>query len=208
MLTVTKLEPQKKNPQRLNVYLNGEFAFGISRLVAPWLQEGNELSQGEISGLQTEDQIQQGYQRAINFLSYRARSEQEIKLNLQKHQVPETIIESVLEKLRDASLVDDREFAQQWIENRIRFHPRSKRALSSELYRKGISKQIIEETLLDIDEEVLARSLAQKKVSKLRTLDKSTFQKKMYGFLYRRGFNYGISKEVVSQLWDELEKES
>lgn len=208
MLTVTKLEPQKKNPQRLNVYLNGEFAFGISRLVAPWLQEGNELSQGEISGLQTEDQIQQGYQRAINFLSYRARSEQEIKLNLQKHQVPETIIESVLEKLRDASLVDDREFAQQWIENRIRFHPRSKRALSSELYRKGISKQIIEETLLDIDEEVLARSLAQKKVSKLRTLDKSTFQKKMYGFLSRRGFHYGISKEVVSQLWDELEKES
>ena len=208
MLTVTKLEPQKKNPQRLNVYLNGEFAFGISRLVAPWLQEGNELSQGEISGLQTEDQIQQGYQRAINFLSYRARSEQEIKLNLQKHQVPETIIESVLEKLRDASLVDDREFAQQWIENRIRFHPRSKRALSSELYRKGISKQIIEETLLDIDEEVLARSLAQKKVSKLRTLDKSTIQKKMYGFLSRRGFHYGISKEVVSQLWDELEKES
>ena len=144
MLTVTKLEPQKKNPQRLNVYLNGEFDFGISRLVAPWLQEGNELSQGEISGLQTEDQIQQGYQRAINFLSYRARSEQEIKLNLQKHQVPEAIIESILVKLRDASLVDDREFAQQWIENRIRFHPRSKRALSSELYRKGISKQIIE----------------------------------------------------------------
>ncbi|MGB2963805.1 MAG: RecX family transcriptional regulator [Anaerolineales bacterium] len=208
MLTVTKLEPQKKNPQRLNVYLNGEFAFGISRLVAPWLQEGNELSQGEISGLQTEDQIQQAYQRAINFLSYRARSEQEIKLNLQKHQVPETIIESVLERLDDASLVDDREFAQQWIENRIKFHPRSKRALSSELYRKGISKQIIEETLLDIDEEVLARSLAQKKVSKLRTLDKSTFQKKMYGFLSRRGFHYGICKEVVSQLWDELENES
>jgi regulatory protein len=208
MLTVTKLEPQKKNPQRLNVYLNGEFAFGISRLVAPWLQEGNELSQGEISGLQIEDQIQQGYQRATNLLSYRARSEQEIKLNLQKHQVPETIIESVLERLRDASLVDDREFAQQWIENRIRFHPRSKRALSSELYRKGISNQIIEETLLDIDEEVLARSLAQKKVSKLRTLDKPTFQKKMYGFLSRRGFHYGISKEVVSQLWDEMEKES
>jgi len=208
MLTVTKLEPQKKNPQRLNVYLNGEFAFGISRLVAPWLQEGNELSQGEISGLQSEDQIQQGYQRAINFLSYRARSEQEIKLNLQKHQVPEAIIESILERLRDASLVDDREFAQQWIENRVRFHPRSKRALSSELYRKGLSKQIIEDTLLDIDEEVLARSLAQKKVSKLRNLDKSTFQKKMYGFLSRRGFHYGISKEVVSQLWDELEKES
>ena len=208
MLTVTKLEPQKKNPQRLNVYLNGEFAFGISRSVASLLQEGNELSQEEISDLQTKEKIQQAYQRALNFLSYRARSEKEIQLNLQKHQVLETIIQLVLERLRDASLVNDREFAQQWIENRVRFHPRSKRALSSELYQKGISNQIIEETLLDIDEEVLARSLAQKKVSKLRTLDKSTFQKKMYGFLSRRGFHYGISKEVISQLWDELEKES
>ena len=41
MLTVTRLEPQKKNPQRLNVYLEGEFAFGISRAAAPWLEEGH-----------------------------------------------------------------------------------------------------------------------------------------------------------------------
>ncbi len=208
MLTVTKLEPQKKNPQRLNVYLNGEFAFGISRAIAPWLKEGIELSQQKISSLITEDEIEKAYQRTLNFLSYRNRSEQEIKLNLQKHQIPETIIKPVLERLREGSLVNDREFAQQWIENRREFRPRGKRALRSELYRKGISNQIIEEALQDINEEELAFKLARKKIGKLNNLDKSTFWKKMYGFLSRRGFHYSLSKEVVNHLWNELEKES
>ncbi|MCK4801399.1 MAG: RecX family transcriptional regulator [Anaerolineales bacterium] len=208
MLTVTKLEPQKKNPQRLNVYLNGEFAFGISRVIAPWLKEGSELNQQKITSLITEDEIEKAYQRALNFLSYRNRSEQEIRLNLQKHQIPEMIIQPVLDRLREVSLVNDIEFAQNWIENRREFHPRGKRALRSELYRKGISDQIIEEALQDINEEELALKLARKKIGKLKNLDKSTFQEKMYGFLSRRGFHYSLSKEVVNHLWNELEKES
>jgi regulatory protein len=208
MLTVTKLEPQKKNPQRLNVYLNGEFAFGVSRAAVPWLEEGNELSQQKINALQTEDQVEQAFQRALHYLSFRIRSEQEIRLNLQKHQIPENIIDPVLNRLRERSLVDDRDFAQQWIDNRNRFHPRGKRALSSELYRKGIPNQIIEETLIDLDETELAYKFARKKVGKLKTLDKSNFQKKMYGYLSRRGFDYGLSKEVVRDLWIELEKQS
>ena len=208
MLTVTKLEPQKKNPRRLNVYLNGEFAFGISRVIAPWLKEGSELNQQKITSLITEDEIEKAYQRALNFLSYRNRSEQEIRLNLQKHQIPETIIQPVLDRLREVSLVNDIEFAQNWIENRREFHPRGKRALRSELYRKGISDQIIEEALQDINEEELALKLARKKIGKLKNLDKSTFQEKMYGFLSRRGFHYSLSKEVVNHLWNELEKES
>ncbi len=126
MLTVTKLEPQKKNPQRLNVYLNGEFAFGVSRAAVPWLEEGNELSQQKINALQTEDQVEQAFQRALHYLSFRIRSEQEIRLNLQKHQLPENIIDPVLNRLRERSLVDDRDFAQQWIDNRNRFIPAGK----------------------------------------------------------------------------------
>ena len=208
MLTVTKLESQKKNPQRLNVYLNGEFAFGVSRAAVSWLEEGNELSQQKIKTLQTEDQVEQAFQRALHYLSFRVRSEKEIRLNLQKHQIPENIIDPVLNRLRERSLVDDREFAQQWIDNRNRFHPRGKRALSSELYQKGIPYQIIEETLNDLDENELAYKFARIKVDKLKTLDKSNFQKKMYGYLSRRGFDYGLSKEVVRDLWIELEKQS
>lgn len=208
MLTVTKLEQQKKNPGRVNVYLNGEFAFGISRAVAPGLEEGKEISQQHINDLQTRDSIESGYQRALNFLSYRGRSEKEIRLNLQKHQVSEEHIELVLEKLRQNTFVNDLEFAREWVENRSRFKPRGKRALSSELFQKGIDQEIIDFVLEDLDEEELALKLARKKLSKLSTLDQTAFQKKMYGYLSRRGFSFGISKDIISTLWEELKLQS
>ena len=208
MLTVTKLEPQKKNPQRLNVYLDGEFAFGISRAAAPWLAEGNQISQQKIIDLQEMDQFEGAYQRAINFLSYRIRSEKEIRQNLTKHEIPEEIIERVLDRLRGASLVNDREFASLWVENRVQFKPRGKRALSSELFQKGIHNEIIEEVLAELDEEKLAYQCARSKITKYSGLEEKAFQKKLSGLLTRRGFPYHIIKDVVDSLWKENEKES
>ena len=208
MLTVTRLELQKKNPQRLNVYLDGEFAFGISRAAAPWLAEGNQLSQQKINDLQEKDQFEGAYQRAINFLSYRIRSEKEIRQNLTKHEVPEEIIERVIDRLRGASLVNDREFASLWVENRVQFKPRGKRALSSELFQKGIPNEIIEDVLAELDEEELAYQCARSKIRKYSGLEEKAFQKKLSGLLTRRGFPYHIIKDVVSSLWKESEKES
>jgi regulatory protein len=206
MLTVTKLEQQKKNPERVNVYLDGQFAFGISLAVAPWLEEGKELTQEHIEELQSRDQVENAYQRAINFLSYRSRSEKEVRLNLGKHQVAEEHIELVLQKLREISLVNDRSFAREWVENRSSFKPRGRRALSSELFQKGIPPEIIEEVLEDLNEEELALRLARQKLPKLQHAEKTAFQSKLSGYLSRRGFSYGISQEIISTLWEELQE--
>jgi regulatory protein len=208
MLTVTRLEPQKKNPQRLNVYLDGEFAFGISRAAAPWLEEGHQLSQQKIDDLQQKDLFESAYQRALNYLSYRPRSEKEIRQNLLKHKIPDETISAVLDRLRTSSLVDDRDFAAQWVENRIRFKPRGKRALSSELFQKGISNEIIDQTLTGIDEESLAFELARSKSRKFMELEEAAYKKKIIGLLARRGFPYPITRHVVDTLWLEIEKES
>jgi len=207
MLTVTRLEPQKKNPQRINVYLDGEFAFGISRAAALWLTEGTQLSQQKINDLQEKDLFEGAYQRAINFLSYRVRSEKEIRQNLTKHDVPENIIERVLDRLRGASLVNDRDFASQWVENRVQFKPRGKRALSSELFLKGIGNEIIEDVLAELDEEKLAYACARSRITKFTGLEEKAFQKKLSGLLTRRGFPYHVTKDVVGSLWEETEKE-
>jgi regulatory protein len=204
MLTVTRLETQKKNPQRLNVYLDGEFAFGISRAVAPWLAEGDQLSHQKVQDLKERDLIESAYQRALNFLSYRSRSEQEIRRNLSKHQIPEEIIPEVLDKLRQSSLVDDRAFARNWIENRCQFKPRGKRALSAELFQKGISREIIDDELKGLNEDDLALQCARGKASSYQHLDQENFQKKMFAFLNRRGFPYQIIKDTVWEIWNEI----
>ena len=208
MLTVTRLEPQKKNPQRLNVYLDGEFAFGISRAAAPWLAEGDQLSQQNVQALKKSDLTESGYQRALNFLSYRSRSEQEIRLNLSKHKIPEDIISEVLDKLRQSSLVDDRAFARNWIDNRNQFKPRGKRALASELSRKGISREVIDDELKGLDEDELALRCARAKASRYQHLDQEQFQKKMIAYLNRRGFPYHIIKHTVLETWQEIQQES
>jgi len=187
----------------VNVYLNGEFAFGISRAVAPWLEEGKEISQHHIKELQTQDKVKGAYQRALNFLTYRNRSEKEIQLNLHKHNVSEDHIQLVIEKLRQNSLVSDQDFAQEWVDNRNRFKPRGRKALSVELYQKGISRQIIDDVLMDLDEEELAMRFARQKLPKIKRLEKKAFQEKLYGYLSRRGFSYGISKDIISTLWEE-----
>jgi len=208
MLTVTRLEPQKKNPQRLNVYLDGEFAFGIFRAAAPWLTEGDQLSQQKVRELQKSDLTETAYQRALNFLSYRSRSEQEIRINLAKHEIPEENINEVLKRLRLSSLVDDRAFAKNWIENRSQFKPRGKRALSAELTQKGISREIIDNELKGLDEVDLALQCARAKSSRYQHLDQKEYQKKMYAYLNRRGFPYHIIKDTVLEVWQELQQES
>ena len=208
MLTVTRLEPQKKNPQRLNVYLDGDFAFGIFRAAAPWLAEGDQLSQQKVRELQESDLTEGAYQRALNFLSYRSRSEQEIRINLSKHEIPEEIILEVLIKLRRSTLVDDRAFARNWIENRSQFKPRGKRALSTELSQKGISREIIDDELKGIDEAALALQCARSKSSRYQHLDQEQYQKKMYAYLNRRGFPYYIIKDIVLEVWQEIQQES
>jgi regulatory protein len=205
---VTALKAQKRNSQRINVYLDGEFAFGLSRFAATWLQVGQELSPKKIQELQDIDAQEVAYQRALNFISYRPRSEAEVRKNLQKHDTPEDVITEVLERLRRGRLVDDLQFAQTWVENRSTFRPRGRRALAFELRRKGIADTAIDEALRDLDEDNLAYQAALKQSRKYAGLEWQTYRKKMSAFLARRGFNYGVVKPVIEQVWSEMQDQN
>lgn len=200
---ITALKAQKRNPQRVNIYLDGEFSFGVARIVAAWLRVGQELSTEKIAGLKGQDVQETAYQRALKFLSYRPRSESEVGGNLRKHKVPEETITTVMSRLRESKLVDDWAFANEWVENRSEFRPRGRYALRVELRQKGISEEIIEEVLESLDEETLAYRAAQKKARQLRAKNKNEFKHKLYGFLSRRGFDYEITSSVIQKIWED-----
>lgn len=202
---ITALKAQKRNSQRINVYLDDEFAFGLSRYAAAWLQIGQELSAEKIRELQDIDAQEVAYQRALNFISYRPRSEKEVRQNLHKHDTPDEVITEVLERLRKSGLVNDLQFAQTWVENRSAFRPRGQRALTIELRRKGIADEAIEAALRDLDEEPLAYQAALKQSRKYTGLEWMAFRQKMSAFLARRGFNYEVVKPVVEQVWSEIQ---
>ncbi len=201
---VTAIEPQKKDSGRVNIYLDGEFAFGLSSIVAAWLRVGQELSDEKIASLKADEAGESAYQKALHFLSFRPRSSAEVRRNLMKRGIPEPLVEGTISRLQAAGLVNDQEFARAWIENRSTFRPRSRAALRIELLRKGIDREVISSALDEsADEETLALEAARRYSRRLAGLDWREYRQKLGGFLARRGFSYEIAAPIVSKVWKE-----
>ncbi|MBN1538064.1 MAG: RecX family transcriptional regulator [Anaerolineales bacterium] len=201
---ITALQAQTKNQDRINVFLDGQFAFGLSRIVAAWLKIGQSLTDEKIESLIAADEREIAYQRALRFIAIRQRSSSELRAQLTKHKTPPELIEETISRLQNNHLINDEMFAQAWVENRTEFKPRSRRALSIELRQKGVSDEIIDQALENIDDNKLALKTAMKHGRKLANLDWIEFRKKMLGHLARRGFNYELSSTAVAQTWEEL----
>lgn len=207
MKKITALTAQKKNPNRVNIYLDGEFAFALARITAAWLKVGETLTDEKIARLQAEDSKERAFQQAMLFLSYRARSEKEIRQNLLKHEYPEDVVDGTLQRLRDSGLANDNDFARAWVENRNTFRPRSRRALAMELRQKGLNEETVKSAVSEVDESALAYETARKRAPRLKSLEWSEFRKKLSEYLARRGFPYSVISPTVTQVWNEAHAE-
>jgi regulatory protein len=201
--TISALKVQKRNPQRVNVYLDGEFAFGLARITAAWLHVGQKLSKEKITQLKQQDTQEAAYQRAMRLLSFRPRSSTEIQQKLVRLGFASEVIDAVLTRLMRSGLVDDARFAKEWTDNRNEFRPRGRRALEFELRQHGLKREEIDEALAGLDENSLALQAARKHARKLQGLPAVEFRRKLYGFLARRGFDYENAKPAVEQAWKE-----
>ncbi len=202
---VTAIKAQRRRKDRANVYLDGEYAFSLQKMLAAQLVVGQQLSSQEREALEAQDVVERAHERALHYLTYRPRSAQEVQRYLERKQVPPEVISQVVERLKRARLLDDAAFAEFWIENRETFRPRGAWALSSELRQKGVAPDVIQAALADLDEEDSAHRAGEQALRRYARLDHDTFFRRMMGYLQRRGFGYGISRRVAEHCWDELQ---
>lgn len=201
---ITAIQVQKKNPNRVNIYLDGEFAFGLARLVAAWLQINQELTEDQISALQCKDTDEVAFQEALHFLSYRPRTAAELDKKLTDKGYSETVITQTLQRLQESGLIGDADFARAWVESRSTFRPRSRRAIHYELRQKGVADDVIQQALEEMPaEEETAYQAGQRYCRRLAGLDRNEFRTRLSGFLARRGFTYQTIQPVVQRLWSE-----
>ena len=185
--------------------MDGEYAFGLARVVAAWLQVGQKLTDDKIEQLKDKDTLDQALQKALRFINYRPRSEAELERKLVDQGFDVTVIASVIQHLKDDELIGDEQFSLMWIENRSTFRPRSHRILTLELRQKGVSDEIIEKTLQDAEgDDVLASRVGAGNLRRYSGLDWFEFRRKMSADLGRRGFSYEIIKPVVQELWRDV----
>lgn len=208
MYTVTALEQQQRNKERVNVYLDGEFAFGLNIMDAATLKKGQQLSDTEVTELRDKDAVVRAVDAAVNFLSYRPRSLHEIRQHLQNKDMASSVIDAALDRLVNLGYANDESFCRYWVENRNTFKPRSSMALRYELRQKGVADDIIQLVIDDlVDDQALAVQAAQAKVRRWRGQTRDVFQQKIGAFLQRRGYGYGTIQDALSTLIEELEVE-
>ncbi|MCB8968620.1 MAG: RecX family transcriptional regulator [Chloroflexota bacterium] len=198
---ITGLTTQQRDQNRVNVYLDGEYAFSLAVEVAIHLQVGQVLSPDEMAALQAQDTVEKARHAALRLLEYRPRSRVEIENNLRQKGFDDKVIAAVVTRLQEVALLDDELFARYWIDQRETFKPRSRIALQQELMQKGVSRTLIDTVLADLDETDAARRAAKARISRWANLPEEAFRLKMGNFLQRRGFNYEIVKEVTSEMW-------
>ncbi len=194
---ITALKVQKRNPDRVSVYLDGRFAFGLAAIEAARLKVGQFLTDEEIARLRQRDQVERAAERALDLLSYRPRSETELRSRLAER-YDEEALEGALERLRRSGLVDDREFARYWVENRFQSNPRGKMLLRQELRQKGLEDEVIDEALADYDEEQAANRAAQKLLRRWKSAAPHLLRRRLTDALLRRGFPYSVVGPVVN----------
>ena len=140
---------------------------------------------------------------ALQFLSYRPRSEAEVRRRLIKD-FPTSLVEATVVQLKAKGLLDDAAFARFWRDNRERHRPRSKAIIRQELFQKGINRNVADEALEGLDEEASAIRAGRKLLRRLRGVDSESFRSKMGSHLGRRGFSYGVAGRATEALWQEL----
>lgn len=203
MKTVTAIQLQRGR-QRANVFLDGHYAMSLNLIVAKnhHLEAGQAISDDEIDDLVRDEQLQKGMDIALRFLSYRPRSEAEIRARLGRR-FEGWVVESVLQKLKELGFIDDLAFAQFWTENRETFRPRSRRLVSLELRRKGISSETATQITGGLDDESSAYRAARGKALSLRGLEYREFRRRLGSYLHRRGFDYATATSVINRLWQD-----
>ncbi|GAB4439758.1 MAG: RecX family transcriptional regulator [Chloroflexi bacterium OHK40] len=209
--TITAIAAQAHDSQRVNIFIDGAFAIGISlaTLAREQLAVGQQLDEAAWNRLEAAAHADRALHAAGRLLEIRPRSSAELRERLRRKQFPPEAIDQALARLEALGLVDDAAFSRYWVESRQHLRPRGRLALRDELRRKGVAREVIDASLAEYaddpaEEQARAMELARRVAGRYANADRSGFQRRLGGFLQRRGYSQEIIRPILGTLWEEL----
>ncbi|GFR37652.1 regulatory protein RecX [Insulibacter thermoxylanivorax] len=201
---ITRVEQHLRKAGHYDIYLNGEFAYTVHEdtLVTMQLLKGRKLDAADLARLEQEERINEAMDRALRWLAGRPHTEQEIVNKLRRAGFEqEDVIEAVTEKLRKLELLNDRLFAEQWLEQRVRAQKKGRNLIRHELMQKGVAKEHIDAALNALDDETEYEQALHLGLKKWRQTkgERMVRRHKTAGYLMRRGFPADIVRKVVNE---------
>jgi regulatory protein len=199
----------QRNGRKVTVEMVGAESFSLSLPLADGLHPGQALEESAIEELTGRERLETVYRRCLALIARRPRSRTELQRYLRARKTEDAAAQEVLRRLAERGLLDDRDFARQWVENRQAFRPRSRRALQAELRRLGVAEPDARDALSSVRENDAALAAARKKAARLYSSvrgtpkPRQTFENKMTAFLASRGFDFDLSRETARTIWQD-----
>lgn len=202
-ITITRIEQQKRNKHRYNLYQEEQFLFSVHEdiLVKHRITGKTTLVDKQWRELVKDEEKQAAYRTALRWLSRRMYFTKEIHTKLQKKEYEEDSIAEAIQQLKNQKYLDDDRFAVQWTEQRMLSQKKGRKWVEQELKQKGLSSVQISQALQQVkpqDEEEKAMLLGERKWKQLDETDPKSRQKLM-AYLLRRGYDYNITSKVVKR---------
>lgn len=202
---ITHIETQKHSPSRKNIFLDGEFAFGLHEEIVyqHHLYAGDEIDDSRAQKLMLEDEVFRAKNKARSLLLYRMRSIKEMRDKLSLKKFSDAAIDQVVDDFIKVGLLDDHQFASAYVQTRMIQKPVSRRLMSTGLRRKGISEKDIQNAIEEQYGESdfsIALKLAEKRVGRYRGEEPLRIKKKLADFLTRRGFSWDVVSDVLEEV--------
>jgi len=203
--TITAIESQVRRKDRVSIFLNGEFALGVHAEVAAalFLGVGQRITEERLKEIVRAETFAKARDRAFLLLSYRPRTEKEVRDRLARAGYEEDVVEEVVAKLYELDFLDDKAFAERFVENRMATRPVGRRALTWELRKKGLDAETVAEAAESVDEETEregALAAARSRVGRMAGLDRREARRKLTAFLQRRGFAWDTIHGVLDEI--------
>ena len=209
-MRITRIETQKKRRDRVSIFVDDEFAVGLSKetLLRAALRVGDDLPASRIAALSADETLYQARTSALRLLARRPRSERELRDRLREKEFADDVISRVVTNLKETGLVNDAEFARIYVRNALTLRPQGEIQLRQKLLLLGVARPTIDETLHEIlpgvNEEEMARSLATRFLARSwgsgAGADPRKRRQRVGAMLARRGYAWSIISSVLKSI--------
>lgn len=210
-MIITKIERQKRHPDRVNLYLDGEFALGLHKevIVKCGLRKGDTLSKELMEELTSREEFTLAKQKALRLINHRLRTEKEIRTKLREKEFHPSTIDEVVKYLKEIGLLDDLEFSRAYIHDTLLRKPASRKYLQQQLRSKGVGSPIIQKVLDDSITPSQEANIAQEAAEKLckryraslKKLDPQKQHQRIAQNLARRGFSWAVISPILRKIF-------
>ncbi len=214
--TVTQLVASKRKPERINVFVDGEFAVQVHiDIISRYrVTKGMHLTDETAALLLSDKRRQRIRQLAFAYVSFKPRTERQIRDRLAKKEYAEDEIDEAIEFCREFGLVDDEAFARMYVRDALTLRSLSPSRLRADLVRKGVKREIADEAVRSsFSQDDVSRIALEAAIKKQRAVAYRTPEKQraaVISFLQRRGFAWDVIRAVMARVfatgdqeWDE-----